>query len=115
MLKKIIRQNLLLAVILFLTSSDLFAQRQINFRKGQNSATVAGKIEANGAKSFSVPLKKNQKVRITVWSGNSRVGIATESSELKVWSFVNREPQDYQIMIYNPSRATSYRVIISVR
>lgn len=116
MLRKIIVHFLMLAMILFLTSTNLLAQQtRITFAKGRTSASVSGKIEADGHKEFSVKLKRNQKVRISVRSDNGKVAIATESCEEKVWSFVNQEPQDYLILICNSGRATNYTITVSAR
>jgi len=74
MLKKITTQILMLAMVLLLAHSDLFAQtRRIRFRGGSSSATVSGRIAAGANRSFVLGSSTGQRLRAVISSRNDCV------------------------------------------
>jgi hypothetical protein len=76
MLKKITTQILMLAMVLLLAHSDLFAQQRrtrIRFRAGSSSATVSGRIAAGASRSFVLGSSTGQRLRAVISSRNDCV------------------------------------------
>ncbi|HEX9960200.1 MAG TPA: hypothetical protein VGB00_04680 [Pyrinomonadaceae bacterium] len=116
MFKKIILQTALSVMLLLLSNINLFAQeRRVTFAKGKTSATASGTIDANTCgETFTVRVKKGQRVRMSVTSTNGQVGFDESCS--KSFSVVMNETTDYPIIPCNCGRrATRFTLTVSVR
>jgi hypothetical protein len=115
MLKKITAQGLMIAVVLLLIGSDLFAQTRIRFRKGSSSATVSGKIAAEGKRTYVLSAKAGQTLLASLESGNSCVNFGYFFFQ-KDFTTVSG---DNSITFYNSckgkTRATTFTLTVSIR
>lgn len=115
MVKRTIPQVIALALMLVLSSSDLMAQKRITFRRGTSSATVRGKIGANGYLEYLVNGQAGQVMSIEITSGNGAVVINAGTASGKNFS-VDMSGGDHMLSVVNTGRsATNYTLTVSIR
>jgi hypothetical protein len=104
-----------LALILVISSGDLFAQKRINFRRGSSSATVRGKIDGNGYLEYVVNGRAGQVMSIVITSGNGAVVVNAGSASGKNFS-LEMTGGDHLLSVVNTGRgATNYTLTVSIR
>jgi hypothetical protein len=115
MIKKTIPQVIALALILILSNSDSLAQnKRISFRKGA-SATVRGKIGANGYLEYMVNGKAGQVMSIEITSGNGAVVVNAGTASGKNFS-LDMSGGDHMLSVVNTGRsATNYTLTVSIK
>lgn len=115
MTRKTIPQVIALALMLILLSSDSMAQKRISFRRGTSSATVRGKIGANGYLEYLVNGQAGQVMSIEITSGNGAVVINAGTASGKNFS-VDMSGGDHMLSVVNTGRsATNYTLTVSIR
>lgn len=115
MLKKTGLQVMALSLILILSGADLMAQRRINFRRGRSSATVSGKIGANGYLEYVLEGRAGQVMSIRITSGNGAVVVNAGTASGKNFS-LNMTGGDHTLSIVNTGNSkTSYTLTVSIR
>jgi hypothetical protein len=119
-MRKTVSTISVLALLLFLTTAELAAQRRITFRRGSSSQSVSGKIGVNrgvaGAnyRSFVVRAGAGQTISATVSSGNGKVAFA--ENDLTDYTVDTDRARDYVIHIYNGgANDTNYTLTVSIR
>jgi hypothetical protein len=115
MAKKTIPQVIALALILILFSSNSVAQKRISFRRGTSSATVRGKIGANGYLEYLVNGQAGQVMSIEITSGNGAVEVNAGTASGKNFS-LDMSGGDHMLSVVNTGRsATNYTLTVSIR
>lgn len=116
MIKKISAHFVMTAMILLMTSADLFAQTRIRFAKGRSSATVSGTIAARSNKNFVVGASNGQSARVSVSPRNLQIFSNEAPKGESGNSSFETNSGDNDFGIYNPtSRAIRYTMTISIR
>jgi len=104
-----------LLVLLVVSSSDLLAQKRISFRKGTSSATVRGRIAANGYTEYLINGRVGQVMSIKITSGNGAVTVNAGSASGKDFS-LEMSGGDHLLSIVNTaSTATPYALTVSIQ
>jgi len=116
MIKKTIPQVFALALILILSGSDSLAQKKrISFRKGTSSATVRGKIGANGYLEYFVNGQAGQLMSIEITSGNGAVIVNAGTASGKSFS-VDMSGGDHMLSVVNTGKSgTNYTLTVSIK
>lgn len=115
MLRKTGVQVVAVILIVMLCSSDLSAQRRISFRRGTSSATVRGKITANGYTEYVINGRAGQVMSIDIQSGNGAVIVNAGNASGKNFS-LDMSGGDHLLSIVNTARnATNYTLTVSIR
>ncbi|MCA1557729.1 MAG: hypothetical protein LC731_04215 [Acidobacteria bacterium] len=121
MLRKAGVQILALAVILALTSSDIFAQTRISFGRGRNSATVSGKLRKNGTRTYIVGAKAGQTLRLSTTGDQVSYEVLgsdySNSGERSAdWSdYILNKTGNYRIKVTNSGEATAFTLTVAIR
>jgi len=114
-LRKTTIQILTLAVFLMFSSVDLIAQKRISFRRGSSSATVSGKIAADGYLEYLVNGRAGQVMSIEITSGNGKVVVNAGTASGKSFS-LEMTGGDHLLSIVNTGHsATSYTLKVSIK
>jgi len=101
--------------MMLLSSSDLLAQKRINFRKGASSATVRGRIAANGYLEYLINGRAGQVMSIKITSGNGAVTVNAGSASGKDFS-LEMSGGDHLLSIVNTAAtATNYTLTVSIQ
>ena len=104
-----------LLLLVVLSSSDLLAQKRISFRKGASSATVRGRIAANGYTEYTINGRAGQVMSIRITSGNGAVTVNAGSASGKDFS-LEMSGGDHLLSIVNTAgSATNYTLTVSIR
>ena len=104
-----------IALILVLSSGDLFAQKRISFRRGASSATVRAKIGAGGYTEYVVNGRAGQVMSIEITSGNGAVVVNAGTASGKSFS-LEMTGGDHLLSIVNTGRsATNFTLTVSIR
>ena len=104
-----------LLLMMLLSSSDLLAQKRINFRKGASSATVRGRIAANGYLEYLINGRAGQVMSIKITSGNGAVTVNAGSASGKDFS-LEMSGGDHLLSIVNTAAtATNYTLTVSIQ
>ncbi len=111
MLKKITTQILMLAMVLLLMNSHLFAQTRIRFRTGSTSATVSGRIAAGARRSFVLKAYPGQYLSATISSRNGCVVFGNGGTSA---SYATRLGNNYIYISNNCGGATSFSLTVSI-
>lgn len=115
MVRKTILQVMALALILILMGSNSIAQKRISFRRGTSSATVKGKIAANGYLEYMVNGQAGQVMSIEITSGNGAVIVNAGTASGKNFS-LDMTGGDHMLSVVNTSRtATNYTLTVSIK
>jgi len=115
MVKKTIPQVIALVLILILSGSVSLAQKRISFRKGTSSATVRGKIGANGYLEYFVNGQAGQLMSIEITSGNGAVIVNAGTASGKSFS-LDMTGGDHMLSVVNTGRsATNYTLTVSIK
>ncbi len=108
-------QIVALVLIMILSGSDLLAQRRISFRRGTSSATVRGRIAANGYTEYVINGRAGQVMSIEITSRNGAVIVNAGSASGKNFS-LEMSGGDHLLSIVNTARsATNYTLTVSIR
>jgi hypothetical protein len=108
-------QIVALVLIMILSGSDLLAQRRISFRRGTSSATVRGRIGANGYTEYVINGRAGQVMSIEITSRNGAVIVNAGSASGKNFS-LEMSGGDHLLSIVNTARsATNYTLTVSIR
>jgi hypothetical protein len=114
MIRKLTVQLVALSLIVVLSSADLMAQRRIKFRRGASSATLSGKIAANGYMEYVINGRAGQVMTIEIRSGNGAVVVNAGTATGKSFS-VDMSGGDHLLSIVNPGRSgTSYTMTVAI-
>lgn len=104
-----------LVLLTVVCSSDLLAQKRISFKRGTSSATVRGRIAANGYTEYVINGRAGQVMTITITSGNGAVVVNAGSATGKDFS-LDMTGGDHLLSIVNTARgATNYTLTVSIR
>ena len=115
MLRKTGVQVVAFVLIAILSSSDALAQKRISFRRGTSSATVRGRIGANGYLEYLINGRAGQVMSIDITSGNGAVIVNAGSASGKNFS-LEMSGGDHLLSIVNTARsATTYTLTVSIR
>ena len=115
MLRKTGVQVVAFVLIIVLSSSDVLAQRRISFRRGTSSATVRGRIGANGYTEYLINGRAGQVMSIEITSRNGAVIVNAGSASGKNFS-LEMSGGDHLLSIVNTARsATNYTLTVSIR
>lgn len=107
--------RLVALLLLIVSSSDVLAQKRISFRKGSSSATVRGRIAANGYTEYSINGRAGQVMTIKITSGNGAVTVNAGSASGKDFS-LEMSGGDHLLSIVNTGRsATTYTLTVSIQ
>ncbi|HEU4769975.1 MAG TPA: hypothetical protein VFS77_21595 [Pyrinomonadaceae bacterium] len=103
---------LLMAV---LCSADVLAQKRISFKRGASSATVSGRIAANGYTEYVINGREGQVMTIVITSGNGAVVVNAGTASGKDFS-LDMSGGDHLLSIVNTAKtATNYTLTVSIR
>jgi len=115
MLRKTGVQDIAFVLVIVLSSSDVLAQRRISFRRGTSSATVRGRIGANGYTEYLINGRAGQVMSIEITSRNGAVIVNAGSASGKNFS-LEMSGGDHLLSIVNTARsATNYTLTVSIR
>lgn len=115
MLKKTVMRVVLLVFVLSLSGVDLMAQKRISFRRGASSATVHGKIGANGYLEYLINGQAGQVMSIEITSGNGAVIINAVTASGKSFS-IDMTGGDHLLSVVNTSgKASNYTLKVAIR
>src|SRR3982750_4545924 len=115
MVKKATLQCVAIAVMLALSGAHLMAQSRISFRRGASSATVTGKIGADGYLEYLVNGRAGQVMSIEIKSGNGGVVVNAGTASGKNFS-IDMSGGDHLLSIVNTGRGpTTYTLTVSIR
>jgi hypothetical protein len=115
MLRKTGVQVVAFVLIMILSGSDLFAQRRISFRRGTSSASVRGRIGANGYTEYVINGRAGQVMSIEITSHNGSVVVNAGRASGKNFS-LEMSGGDHLLSIVNTARsATTYTLTVSIR
>lgn len=115
MLRKTGLQVVALALMLILSGADLMAQKRISFRRGRSSATVRGKIGADGYREYVLNGQAGQVMSIVITSGNGAVVVNAGSASGKNFS-LEMTGGDHLLSIVNTAHsATNFTLTVSIR
>jgi hypothetical protein len=104
-----------LLLLIVVSSSDVLAQKRISFRKGSSSATVKGRIAANGYLEYTINGRAGQVLTIKITSGNGAVTVNAGSASGKDFS-LEMSGGDHLLSIVNTARgATTYTLTVSIQ
>lgn len=116
-----------IALMLFLAHAVSHAQTEaerVRFERGKNSATISAAISAGQQRTYTLYVKKGQKITIKVTSDNNRVDLDAknvsagqfEEAGHQSLSLPIDETGDYQVYVRNRAKtATHFRLTITVR
>lgn len=108
-------QVVALCLVLILSTADLIAQRRISFRRGSSSATVRGKIGANGYGEYVINGRAGQVISIEITSVNGKVIVNAGTASGKSFS-LDMTGGDHLLSIVNTGRSpTSYTLTVSIK
>lgn len=110
-LKKITTQILMLAMVLLLLNSHLFAQTRIRFRTGSTSTTVSGRIAAGARRSFVLRALPGQYLSATI---SSRTGCVVFGNGGTSTDYRTRMGANYIYIENNCGGATSFSLTVSI-
>lgn len=115
MLRKTSLQLVALALMLTVSVAPLAAQTRISFRRGSSSATVRGKIGAQGYLEYVVNGRAGQVMSIEIASGNGAVVVNAGTASGKSFS-VEMTGGDHLLSIVNTGRSpTTYTLTVSIK
>lgn len=104
-----------LLLLIVVSSSDALAQKRISFRKGSSSATVRGRIAANGYLEYAINGRAGQVMSIKISSGNGAVTVNAGSASGKDFS-LEMSGGDHLLSIVNTATtATTYTLTVSIQ
>lgn len=116
MIKKLSAKILILSVVLMFTVSDLTAQTQIRFRRGSNSATIAGSLGAGVTRGYYLRARSGQVLTATVSSTNGKVDFTQGSLHDSQYSMTVENDGNVYISLDNHgNRATKYTMTVSIQ
>jgi hypothetical protein len=114
MLRKTGLQVVALALILSFSAVDLMAQKRISFRRGASSATVRGRIGADGYLEYLINGREGQVMSIEITSGNGAVIVNAGTASGKSFS-LDMTGGDHLLSVVNTGgRATNYTLKVSI-
>jgi hypothetical protein len=100
---------------LIVVSSESLAQKRISFKKGTSSATVRGRIAANGYTEYSINGRAGQVMSIKITSVNGAVTVNAGSASGKDFS-LEMSGGDHLLSIVNTAAtATNYTLTVSIK
>lgn len=103
-----------LLLLIIVSSSDSLAQKRISFRKGASSATVRGRIGANGYTEYVINGRAGQVMSIKIASVNGAVTVNAGSASGKDFS-LEMTGGDHLLSIVNTAAtATNYTLTVSI-
>lgn len=115
MLRKTGVRVVALLLMTALCSTELLAQKRIRFKRGTSSATVGGKIAANGYTEYVINGREGQVMTITIASGNGAVVVNAGTASGKDFS-LDMSGGDHLLSIVNTAKtATKYMLTVSIR
>jgi hypothetical protein len=104
-----------LLLLIVVSSSDLVAQKRISFRKGSSSATVKGRIAANGYIEYVINGRAGQLMTIKISSRNGAVTVNAGSASGKDFS-LEMSGGDHLLSIVNTAAsATTYTLTVAIQ
>jgi hypothetical protein len=114
MLRKTNLRLVALLLLIVVSSSDVLAQKRISFRKGASSATVRGRIGANGYTEYVINGRAGQVMSIKITSVNGAVTVNAGSASGKDFS-LEMTGGDHLLSIVNTAAgATNYTLTVSI-
>jgi hypothetical protein len=107
-------QVVALLLMMVMSSVDSLAQKRISFRRGTSSATVRGRIGANGYTEYVINGRAGQVMSIDIKSGNGSVVVNAGTASGKNFS-LEMSGGDHLLSIVNTARsATNYTLTVSI-
>jgi hypothetical protein len=105
--------SLIMILVMALACSDLYAQKRIRFPRGASSATVSGRIEAGGKRTFIVKATAGQKLTANVSSSDGEVTFDVGEVVMEFTTVAG----DNFITIKNPREGalSRYALTVSIR
>lgn len=114
MLKRAGVQVVALLLMMVMSSVDSLAQKRISFRRGASSATVRGRIAANGYTEYVIKGRAGQLMSIDIKSGNGAVVVNAGTASGKNFS-LEMSGGDHLLSIVNTARsATNFTLTVSI-
>jgi hypothetical protein len=121
MFRKANTQVLALAVVLGLTTLSVFSQKRISFARGHSSATVSGRLDRNGTRTYIVHAREGQTLRLSTTGnqisyevlGNDYSYSGERSAD---WSdYILKKTGDYRVKVTNSGKATGFTLTVAIR
>ena len=104
-----------LLLMTVLCNTDLLAQKRISFKRGTSSATVRGRIAANGYTEYLINGREGQVMTIAIASGNGAVVVNAGTATGKDFS-LDMSGGDHLLSIMNTAKTgTNYTLTVSIR
>lgn len=104
-----------LMLVMMFAGADVLAQKRIRFRRGSSSATVRGKIRANGYLEYVINGRAGQLVTVKITSGNGAVTVNAGTASGKDFS-LDMTGGDHLLSVVNTAgTATKYTLTVSIR
>lgn len=114
MLKRAGVQVVALLLMMVMSSVDSLAQKRISFRRGASSATVRGRIAANGYTEYVINGRAGQLLSIDIKSGNGAVVVNAGTASGKNFS-LEMTGGDHLLSIVNTARgATNFTLTVTI-
>lgn len=107
-------QVLAIGLMVVISTSDVLAQKRINFRRGASSATVSGNIGGKGYLEYVINGRAGQLMTIEVSSGNGGVICNAGSASGKSFS-IEMTGGDHLLSVVNTKgTSTTYTMKVSI-
>jgi len=104
-----------LLLLVIVSGSDLIAQKRISFRRGASSATVRGRIAANGYTEYLINGRAGQVMTIKITSGNGAVTVNAGAASRKDFS-LEMTGGDHLLSIVNTAKtATTFTLTVAIQ
>ena len=116
MFKKLGVKMLVLAMIGLMAANDILAQSRIRFARGRNSASISGRMAANGSRTFVLGARRGQELTATLSCGNGRCDFAEgDLHDTSYSEYVDRNGDVYITIHNHGARATSFTMTVSIQ
>lgn len=104
-----------LLLLIVMSSSDVLAQKRISFRRGSSSATVRGRLAANGYLEYVINGRAGQVMSIKISSGTGGVTVNAGSASGKDFSLETSGGDHLLSIVNTAATATTYTLTVSIQ
>lgn len=117
MFKKLGVKMLVLAMIGLMSASDTLAQTtRIRFGRGRNSASVSGRMAANGSRTYILGARRGQNLTATLSCGSGKCDFAEgDLHDTSYSEYVDRNGDIYITIHNHAGRATNFTMTVSIQ
>lgn len=116
MLQKYIAKFIALVFIIIFAASVSLSQSRINFKRGQSSATVGARIQANGSRQYVVRASAGQTITLRLISSTGNITVSTRAhSPGTEFSYQLEQDGDVNLFVENAGAGAQYKLTVTIR